>query len=517
MVQAFSTMTIRPERSEDASRVRHVNELAFGQPMEADLVERLRQACTDSLSLVAEDDAVVGHILFTPVVIESAERRVLGMGLAPMAVLPGRQRQGIGSQLVRRGLDILHERGCPFVVVVGHPEYYQRFGFEPASTHRLASQWEGVPDAAFMVLILDAHAMAGVSGVAKYRAEFSEVALEGEMIERQYLEDCLLQLWKLKELADKAIGQIEDEHLFAVLDPEANSIAVIMKHMAGNMRSRWTDFLTSDGEKPDRDRDREFELDSEDTRANILSVWNDGWSRAFQALSSLNVEDLGKTILIRGEDHSVVEAINRQMTHYAAHVGQIVLLAKHYAGSNWRSLSIPRGKSKEFDVAKSGAAYNVEPDIGKRGHDRAKPGVGSSTATYLAIIAAALLLVGVVSRTPIRHLVQIAPLVLALVFSYRRSVWGVVAAVPLFAFWLLIMSGIWLFLLGIARVFPGTFSPIEITLTLVIGTASIAGLAAAYRQNVSTPVAARLVTVIVFAILQFGAMWLSVQPFVARR
>jgi len=127
------------------------------------------------------------------------------------------------------------------------------------------------------------------------------------------------------------------------------------------------------------------------------------------------------------------------------------------------------------------------------------------------------LLVGVVSRTPIRHLVQIAPLVLALVFSYRRSVWGVVAAVPLFAFWLLIMSGIWLFLLGIARVFPGTFSPIEITLTLVIGTASIAGLAAAYRQNVSTPVAARLVTVIVFAILQFGAMWLSVQPFVARR
>jgi len=118
----------------------------------------------------------VGHILFTSVVVESAGRRVLGMGLAPMAVLPDRQRQGIGSQLVSRGLDILRERSCPFVVVVGHPEYYPRFGFEPASRHGLASQWEGVPDAAFMVLVLDVHAMAGVSGVAKYREEFNEVA-----------------------------------------------------------------------------------------------------------------------------------------------------------------------------------------------------------------------------------------------------------------------------------------------------------------------------------------------------
>ena len=169
-------ITIRPERPEDVSQVRHVNELAFGQSAEADLVDRLRQACTDTLSLVAEDDAVVGHILFTPVVVESAGRQVLGTGLAPMAVLPDRQRQGIGSQLVRRGLDILRERGCPFVVVVGHPEYYPRFGFEPASRHGLASQWEGVPDAAFMVLVMDAHAMARVSGVAKYREEFNEVA-----------------------------------------------------------------------------------------------------------------------------------------------------------------------------------------------------------------------------------------------------------------------------------------------------------------------------------------------------
>jgi putative acetyltransferase len=141
---------IRPETPADANPVRHVNELAFGQPLEADLVDRLRQTRTDSLSLVAEDDAVVGHILFTPVVVENAARRVVGMGLAPMAVLPDRQRQGIGSQLVRRGLNILRKRGCPFVVVVGHPEYYPRFGFEPASRHGLASQWEGMPDAAFI-------------------------------------------------------------------------------------------------------------------------------------------------------------------------------------------------------------------------------------------------------------------------------------------------------------------------------------------------------------------------------
>ena len=171
-------ITIRPERPEDTSQVRHVNELAFGQPAEADLVDRLRQACTDSLSWVAEDedDAVVGHILFTSVVVESAGRRVVGMGLAPMAVRPDRQRQGVGSQLVRRGLEVLRERGCPFVVVLGHPKYYPRFGFEPASTHGLASQWEGVSDAAFMVLVLNAQALAEVSGVARYRDEFNEVA-----------------------------------------------------------------------------------------------------------------------------------------------------------------------------------------------------------------------------------------------------------------------------------------------------------------------------------------------------
>jgi len=187
------------------------------------------------------------------------------------------------------------------------------------------------------------------------------------MIERQYLDDCLLQLQKLKTQADKAISQIANEHVFAVLDPEANSIAVVMKHMAGNMRSRWTDFLTADGEKPDRDRDREFMTGEEDTYAKVLSTWEDGWNCVFHAVGSLTPEDLGKTVRIRGEAHSVLEAINRQVTHYAAHVGQIVLLAKHYAGANWQTLSIPKGKSKEFDVAKSGGTYDVARHAGKSG------------------------------------------------------------------------------------------------------------------------------------------------------
>ena len=165
-------ITIRTEGPADAPAIRQINEQAFGQPAEARVVDRLRQTCADSLSLVADDREVVGHILFTPVEIESEGRHIAGMGLAPMAVRPDRQRQGIGSQLVGRGLAILRERGCPFVVVVGHPEYYPRFGFEPASRHGLLSQWESVSDAAFMVAVLDPRTMKGVSGVAKYREEF---------------------------------------------------------------------------------------------------------------------------------------------------------------------------------------------------------------------------------------------------------------------------------------------------------------------------------------------------------
>ena len=179
------------------------------------------------------------------------------------------------------------------------------------------------------------------------------------MIEQNYLDDCLLELRKLKAQADKAVGQIDQEQFFSVLDSEANSIALIKKHMAGNMRSRWTDFLNADGEKPDRDRDREFMIEPDDTYARILSMWEEGWRSLFAALSSLTVEDLDKTIRIRGEAHTVVEAINRQMTHYAAHVGQIVLLAKHYAGPKWQSLSIPRGQSKSFEVSRGGQPYAV--------------------------------------------------------------------------------------------------------------------------------------------------------------
>jgi len=179
------------------------------------------------------------------------------------------------------------------------------------------------------------------------------------MIEQHYLDDAIRQLRKLKAQADQAVAQTSDDHFFSVLDPEANSIALIMKHVAGNMLSRWTDFLTSDGEKPDRNRDQEFETIPADTRTSVTARWEDGWKRLFDAVESLSPGDLMKTVHVRGEAHSVLEAINRQTSHYSAHVGQIVLLAKHHAGPNWRTLSIPRGKSKEFDVAKSGAAYVV--------------------------------------------------------------------------------------------------------------------------------------------------------------
>jgi hypothetical protein len=182
-------------------------------------------------------------------------------------------------------------------------------------------------------------------------------------IERHFLDDTLLQLRKLKGQAEKAIAQVDDEQLFATLDPEANSIAIIMKHMAGNMRSRWTDFLTSDGEKPDRNRDSEF-IEEGETRARIVARWEDGWRRLVDAVSALGPGDLGKTVRIRGEAHTVLEAITRQLTHYAAHVGQIVLLAKHHAGPRWQTLSIPRGKSAEVDVSKKGSPYAYKPGGG---------------------------------------------------------------------------------------------------------------------------------------------------------
>jgi putative acetyltransferase len=168
-------ISVRLEKSEDISQVRIVNLEAFGQPAEADLVDKLRQACDDALFLVAEeDDRIVGHIAFTPVVIANRKAKVEGMGLAPMAVLPGRQRQGIGSKLVRRGLDILRKRDCPYVIVLGHPAYYPRFGFEPASGYNISCQWQGIPDDTFMIFVFDQITLQNVSGVAKYRDEFNE-------------------------------------------------------------------------------------------------------------------------------------------------------------------------------------------------------------------------------------------------------------------------------------------------------------------------------------------------------
>lgn len=179
------------------------------------------------------------------------------------------------------------------------------------------------------------------------------------MFEQHFLDDCHLQLRKLKAQADGALGQVNDAQFFQLLDPEANSIAIVMKHVAGNMRSRWTDFLTSDGEKPNRGRDDEFIVEGVDDRAHVTAVWEDGWRLLLETIASLKPEHLGQKVRIRGEAHTVVEAINRQMTHYAAHVGQIVLLAKHYTGSNWKTLSIPRGASKTFDVGKSGSTDGV--------------------------------------------------------------------------------------------------------------------------------------------------------------
>ena len=163
-----------------------------------------------------------------------------------------------------------------------------------------------------------------------------------------YVEDSLAIFRQCKALADRAMAQVTDTQLFLTLDEEANSIAIVAQHMAGNMLSRWTDFLTSDGEKPSRNRDSEF-IDPPDTRAGLLAMWESGWACLFTALEPLTDADLGRTVLIRGEAHSVMQAINRQIAHYAQHVGQIVLLAKHYAGGKWQSLSVPRNKSAEFN------------------------------------------------------------------------------------------------------------------------------------------------------------------------
>ncbi len=163
-----------------------------------------------------------------------------------------------------------------------------------------------------------------------------------------YLEEARRQMRGHKRMGEAAMSQLRDQDFFVTLDSEANSIAVLVKHLAGNMRSRFTDFLTSDGEKPDRFRDREFELTSSTTRTEVTQWWEEGWACVFSAIDPLKPEDVMRTVTIRGEPHTVLQAINRQIAHYAQHIGQIVFLAKHFRSNEWKTLSIPRGKSEEF-------------------------------------------------------------------------------------------------------------------------------------------------------------------------
>jgi hypothetical protein len=163
-----------------------------------------------------------------------------------------------------------------------------------------------------------------------------------------YLDEIKRQLRGHKRMAEAAMFQLEDKDFFATIDPGSNSVAVLVNHIAGNARSRFTDFLTSDGEKPDRFRDQEFELSGKTTREEVMRWWEEGWTIIFTTLESLNPDDVQRTVTIRQEPHTVMQALNRALGHYAQHIGQIVFLAKHLRSSQWQTLSIPRGKSEDY-------------------------------------------------------------------------------------------------------------------------------------------------------------------------
>ncbi len=165
-----------------------------------------------------------------------------------------------------------------------------------------------------------------------------------------YIDEAFRSLRGHKRLADDAIAQLSDEQFFAVPNAESNSVAITVKHISGNMRSRFTDFLTTDGEKPDRNRDQEFIVAADATRAEILAAWEKYWQLVFDTLNEISPEDLERTVTIRSEPHTVLQAINRQVVHYAYHVGQIVFLAKHWKGAGWKTLSVPRGQSEQFNA-----------------------------------------------------------------------------------------------------------------------------------------------------------------------
>ena len=167
-----------------------------------------------------------------------------------------------------------------------------------------------------------------------------------------YLDEVRRNFRGYKRLAEATFAQLQEDEFFYSPDSESNSVAVIMKHISGNLRSRWTDFLTTDGEKPDRNRDQEFEIDQATGRDQFMQQWESGWVRLFETLAALQATDLTRTVYIRGEAHSVVQAINRALTHYAYHVGQIVYLGKHIRQGSWKSLSIPKGKTAEYNALK---------------------------------------------------------------------------------------------------------------------------------------------------------------------
>ena len=169
-------------------------------------------------------------------------------------------------------------------------------------------------------------------------------------ISAHYLDEARRQFRGHKRMGEGALAQLKDEEFFIALDPESNSIAVLVKHLAGNMRSRFTDFLTSDGEKPDRHRDQEFEIGPTTTREEVMRWWEAGWATVMSTIESLKPEDVTRTVTVRGEPHTVLQAVNRQIAHYAQHTGQIVFLAKHLRSTEWKTLSVPRGKSEEFNA-----------------------------------------------------------------------------------------------------------------------------------------------------------------------
>lgn len=172
--------------------------------------------------------------------------------------------------------------------------------------------------------------------------------MDAKVIEN-YRADATQSFRNYKKLAERALKQVSDEDFFRQIDHESNSIAIIVKHIAGNLHSRWTDFLTTDGEKPDRFRDREFIAFDDDSRESLMQLWETGWQTLFDAIEPIPPEDFSNTVTIRSEPHTIVEAINRQLTHYPMHIGQIVLLAKHFRSSEWKTLSVPRNRSNEFN------------------------------------------------------------------------------------------------------------------------------------------------------------------------